>query len=249
MLLCEVRPQLPTSNKKIQIPQMSKARHLGAGIQGFAKQLINKPNTVVKIALTANVDAYEEFIRLAMAHQDNPFFPKIKAVKKYKIDAMTEQEHADLMLSLGVSSDAIPDEDMLMHMNNVIIIAMERLIPIHANYLRDEVPRMLIDLYGDHVVNMLRRDFGDDVTEDIDLLLYALVKWSNTISKRTPNKHFRNILRLMAPLWQKWYKDTKADNMMIRQTPNGPQLVFLDPVWSPPAGMIPNNRDYMIAFT
>lgn len=248
MLIREVRLPLPVSKKNIQIPQMSKARHLGAGIQGFAKQLVNRPNTVVKIALTANVDAYEEFIKLAIAHQDNPFFPKIKAAKKYNIDTMTEQEHAELMTKLGVSSDAIPDKKMLMHLNNVIIIAMERLIPIHASYLRDAVPRMLVDLYGNKVLRKLGVDFEEDPIYIIEMLLYGLVQYVTLIRENTPNKQFRNALRLLAPLWNKWYMDTKSDNMMIRQTESGPQLVFLDPVWSPPSGSI-SRSDYMITFS
>ena len=82
MLLFELRPQIPVSTKRIQIPNIRTARHLGAGIQGFAKQLISRPNVVVKIAITSRDDAYEQFVRLALAHQDNPFFPKITTVKK-----------------------------------------------------------------------------------------------------------------------------------------------------------------------
>lgn len=234
MLLLELRPLLPQSSKKVEVPNIRNSTHLGAGIQGFARSLKKNPNTVVKIALISKEDAYEQFLRLCLAHQDNPFFPKIKAVKKYRIDTLGIVEHRSLLMDLGVKSPNMPSPWMLSQLHWMIIIAMERLVPIKDRSVNTQTPQMLKNLYGPLVMDGVSGDFDDEELNSISSLLMFMKYYKDMIIQHTPNKQFRNVLRLLTPLWNKWYMDTKHDNMMIRPTSSGPQLVFLDPVWSDP---------------
>lgn len=247
MLLLEIRPLLPQSSKKVEIPNIRNSTHLGAGIQGFARSLGGNPNTVVKIALISKEDAYEQFLRLCLAHQDNPFLPKIKAVKKYRIDTLGIVEHRSLLMSLGVKTPNMPTPWMLSKLHWMIIIAMERLVPIKDRSVHAQIPPMLHTLYGDTVMDSVSGDFDDDELNSISDLLMFMKYYRDMIIQNTPNKQFRNVLRLLGPLWNKWYMDTKSDNMMIRPTPSGPQLVFLDPVWSDPTigSGVSYNFEYM----
>lgn len=236
MYLIELRPELPTSKKKIEIPRLQNSIHLGAGIQGFARGLTKRPNTVVKIALTSDHDAYEQFLRLCLAHQDNPFFPRIKAVKKYRMDTLSVQEHRTLLTDLGVKTPDMPTSDMLDNLRWIVIIAMERLVPIKDNSVKRQIPQMLHSLYGEELMDSISGKVDEEDLFDISSMLSLLHYYKEGIICATPNKQFKNALRLLTPLWKKWRMDIKHQNIMIRPTPEGPQLVFLDPIWSNPSG-------------
>lgn len=232
MLLFELRPQLKTSTKRVQVPNIRNSTPLGAGIQGFASSLKRHPNTIVKIALTADIDAYAEFIRLALAHQDNPFFPKIKSVKRYRIDVLSEDEYDELMASIGVRPPQSPNNTMLDYFKWMIIIVMEKLRPIE----NIQFPKgYFVKLFGKGAISALSPDYTEDWFDRIRFVTRIIGDRGQLISKSTPNRYLKDILRLMRPMWNKWMVDTKADNIMVRETPQGPQLVFIDPVWSHPA--------------
>jgi hypothetical protein len=208
---------------------------LGAGIQGFARKFLGRPNTVVKIALMGDSDAYEEFIRVATAHQNNPFFPRIMAVKKYRIDSLSYSEYVDIMGKLDVS-DVFMDERMLDSMTWMMILVMEELVSAEQPELEDAIVHNLTQLYSEEAMNIIYDSLGRSDDMEVDALLSILNHKfiRKIVTKNTPNPQFRDALRLMNPLLIKNMADIRSANVMIRLTGHGPQLVFIDPVWSHP---------------
>lgn len=64
---------------RISSKPLGKIKRLGGGIQGTAFKHLRIPNTVIKTAKVNHpeTDGYVKFIKLALDHQNNPFFPKI----------------------------------------------------------------------------------------------------------------------------------------------------------------------------
>lgn len=235
MLLLEIRPLIPRSSKRVQVPVPRNSTLLGAGIQGFASKFLARPNTVVKIALMGESDAYEEFIRVAKAHQDNPFFPRIIAVKKYRIDSLSHSEYVELMGKLDVS-EVFMDERILDSMTWMMILVMEELASAEQPQLEDAIVHNLTQLYGEEAMNIIYDSLGRTDDMEVDALLSILNHTfiRKIVVKNTPNPQFRNALRLIHPLLVKNMADIRSANVMIRLTGQGPQLVFIDPVWSHP---------------
>jgi acylphosphatase len=236
MLLLELRPDLPQSAKKVQIPITKNAKQLGMGIQGFARKFLGRPNTVVKVALMGKQDAYEEFIKIVINHQDNPFFPRIHAVKKYRIDALDMSDYEFLANRLGSSISPGMEEDILDNMTWMVIIVMEELKSAENRKYEHAVVQNITQLFGENVMKQIYEILGRDDDMDVDTLLSALsqVFICKQVIKDTPNPKFRDALRLMVPLLNKFYADIRGSNVMVRLSAQGPQLVFIDPVFSHP---------------
>jgi hypothetical protein len=181
----------------------SKGKNMGSGVQGYATMHPTQQNVVVKTADVYNVDedAYVEFVKLALEHQDNPFFPKIY---KAKLVRMGEFFHR-------------------------LVITMERLHDISkpkiadaivANFRRLGIPQDVADTTTstDTIkVIAIRALLNDRI-------------YRQHLAKVTPNPKFREALTLLDPYIEKFVNDLHAQNWMARLTPSGPQLVIIDPI-------------------
>lgn len=120
-------------------------KHLGGGVQGEAYELPSIPGTVIKTAKVRNPDkdGYVTFVKLALEHQDNPFFPKI---------------YNAILRELTVSESGYPFE---------LIVQMEKLHRMQTQELVDVVPhlfkRLGIELPSDDTF-YLRQLFDDSNT-------------------------------------------------------------------------------------
>jgi hypothetical protein len=248
MLLLELRPDLPQSSKKVKIPVPKNSTHLGMGIQGFARKFAGRPNTVVKIALMGNHDAYEEFIKVVLNHRDNPFFPRIYAVKKYRIDSLDRSDYEYLVKRVGGTAAEGMDDDILDNMTWMLIVVMEELKSVENRKYERAIIQNIIQLFGKTVMNQIYDILGRDDDMDVDTLLSALsqVFICKQVIKETQNPKFRDALRLMVPLLNRFYADIRGSNVMVRLTAQGPQLVFIDPVFSHPNDFKTDYGNYII---
>lgn len=231
MLLTEIRGTIPVAKKKIQVPITRGADTLGSGVQGFVRSMTRRPDLVVKIAFLQKNDAYEDFIRTAMIRgKTNPFFPRIKAVKKYRIDSLGIDQYRELMDQLGID-DYYADEDILDRFRWLLIVVMEKLIPIDDSNITDVAARELQQLYGEELIKKHSQlyKWPPNLSELINWLEHPPVY--QEILDNTKDMMFRQALRLLKPLIRRHSADFHDGNIMVRMEDGYPQLVFIDPVW------------------
>lgn len=114
-----------------------KLKRLGAGVQGMAFKHPRSTNMIIKTARVSNpeTDSYVKFIKLALEHQDNPFFPRIYdavlrtlpnneyelVVQMERLHKLSSRELADitpqLFKRLGFKLEDI-EEDMWEYLND-----------------------------------------------------------------------------------------------------------------------------------
>lgn len=185
-----------------------------------------KTNTVIKVANAQNPDdAYINFIREAMDHQDNPFFPRVYNAKIYKTD---------------------PDQNLERYKNLtkyefVFVVETERLIPLTSEKIYDSIPHILeqLGIKADELISDTgqadkRRDYDQDSEERHFILstkLNAAFEEIEQLKHMTDNQQFIEALNAVERLHQKGHNvDMHAANAMVRLTSTGPQLVLTDPV-------------------
>lgn len=192
---------------------------VGAGAQADVYSHQGKPGTVTKVAhIKDTEDATYKFIELAMAHQDNPYFPRINSAKVYNSDE---------------SSNRLSFKDS----KNVLIINMERLIPVKNQKIRQMLP-VLFNQIG------IKSEKGgtEDVSKnDLDSLgtqlweLFGSPEGRKQIISDTKIPELKEALTLTSNLIESnpdFRPDLHEDNVMIRLTGSGPQLVIVDPAIS-----------------
>jgi len=98
-----------------------------------------------------------------------------------------------------------------------IVITMEKLFHI------DETnPQLIAQLFG------IPLDIGL-TAQNIHTRFYDN-KHRVVIAQSTQYPDLKKAMRLMEPLFNNYSPDVHAENIMYRKTPNGPQLVFADPI-------------------
>lgn len=236
MLLGEVRPPLPQSERRVTPPVPKHTQYLGTGIQAIVHKYKNRPNTVIKINLTLESDPYEQFLRLILNHQNNPFFPRIYAVKKYPINRLDYESYQHLVKTSGGTPDFM-DSDILDNMDSLIIVVMEKLIPL------EKIDPMVIKGWFD-MLNVVDLPDFEKVKKFInsprhaesayhmlaEVLNDASARW--LIIQNTKHPKLKDALRLLGPLFNRHRSDIHDDNIMARLTSTGPQLVITDPIWT-----------------
>ena len=242
MLLNEVLPNIPIAlsnkDKAIGVPNMNKSINVGVGAQGFVYKMLNKPGKVVKVALLFDDDAYEQYIRVVLKYQKNPYFPKIYNIKKYPLQNMSYTEYRSIMDKLGDTQNYFPQE----HLNKMkwfVVIVMEELLPISISRFQLKLKQLLLKIYGMPVLEELVTWYNFDNINDlyknittkqlIDVLMED--RLYNLIVNTTTDANFKNALRLIHPLIKRYVSDIRSDNIMLRKDNNGDVIpVFIDPV-------------------
>jgi hypothetical protein len=191
---------------------------VGQGVQ--ARVFSAGPGMVTKIAVLDEEmglnDPTIKFLDLILEHQDNPFFPKIYHARVYR-----DKE--------GIK-------------NPVLIVQMEKLIPITDPKIRD-ASAGLYDQLGIGTKNLSPafkqhiKQF-DKPTQTILSKTSALrdkiskAPESKDITKlgsRSKNPQFKEALKVLGPAMKKHGDDLHHGNWMVRLTGAGPQLVIVDP--------------------
>lgn len=167
---------------------------------------IGRPGTVIKkIRIEHEGESIVEFFKLIMQHQDNPFFPRIYNAKMYQ-----NPKAGGLTL----------------------IVEMEK--------LRELTDKMLVDT-STHILNQM----GFEVTREMfdktwNLALQVAGKLDtpagrDELKKMSKNPKFVEALDLIEGGLARHGSDLHHQNMMLRLTQHGPQLVLIDP-FQPGAG-------------
>lgn len=233
MLLTEIRPTIPIATKKVQIPIFKNVTPIKSGIQGIVQKYQHRPNTIVKIALTFEKDAYEVFLQTAMKRcKLNPFFPNIKSVKKYIINPLTVDEYYDLLKKVNMSTHLTITQPILNQMKWMNIIVMEELVEIERSDIKDEITKQIEYLVGSSALEygrMYRRLRNLDLRDLV--VLFNNDMFYRLALRYTPNPLFKQALRLIKPIINKHRADFHLGNFMARITSTGPELVIIDPVY------------------
>lgn len=222
-ILYEKKYDIPTSNKRITglIPVSNKLSHLGSGIQSIAYMHNKKPNTVIKVIQVKGInDPALAFIRLSINHPDNPFFPKIYKAKMFNLKSMSEEER-DILFQQIDPSDSAPEPG-----TNVVVIIMEELIPMQLPENELESIRILQQL------NILPKDLSQMDSRPFVNVKRAFSTRANrkNLMLSSSNVEFKQAIRLLEPLFRRHINDLHQDNMMLRKTGEGMQLVIIDPI-------------------
>jgi hypothetical protein len=177
---------------------------LGVGAQGRAHAHPKQQHVVVKTAdvYEPDTDPYVNFVKIAMEHQDNPFFPKIYKAKLVRV--------GDHMYQLVLTMERLQESA-----NPKIADA------VVENFKRLGFPQDIADTTTEE---------KDTIT--IVKIRAWLRSHSNRrqLAKDTPNPQFSEALTLLEPLLKRFENDMHAHNWMVRLTSSGPQLVIIDPI-------------------
>ena len=199
-----------------------RGNQIGKGRQAKVFEFPNKPGTVIKhvsVKEDFKTDVHANFINLAIKHQDNPFFPKIYNAKIYTNKGKFGAEHA-------------PGEKTL-------VVQMEKLHPMNKSNISDSAQHLLYSIGIDNSkprgpeteedpnpINNVQRSM------DIDAVLRRAFEDSTKrmeIAENTKNPHLAKAIYALEPLFQSYDNDILIQNLMLRLTSTGPQLVFTDP--------------------
>lgn len=228
MLLIEIkRPEvqsLPQGTRRLR-PEQNKQRYklvgsgigAGVGMEHSAKfdsrvYLDKKhPNQVLKVVpIHDKEDPYLQYVRMIQQHQTNPFFPKIYGIRLYDIPGGTHG-------SDELGNDYYAPDHILLH------VWMERLHPV-------------TELDPEHVYQLLSDvgvDYRGRLKDDLSLRSLFSQTFRQYPKKYTQHPKFKEALRLLEPMIRKFGQDMHIENIMVRLTSVGPQLVIVDPLWPP----------------
>lgn len=219
MKINELKLDVPMSSKSIHPFLKSKEyEHLGTGHQAIAYYSKKFPGKAIKtIYISGKNDPQYQFLRVCVNHQNNPYFPKIYAYKMYKAKEFEYTDEADYeYASINPTND--PFEVPPSRKPYVLLVVMEKLIKFDED--NDRILKPLLSKlnisyseYLDKPSSSVRNKFLDST-------------FRKKLIASTTDKYFAQALRIMDPLFNKFYPDIHFSNIMIRS--NG-QVVFVDP--------------------
>lgn len=197
---------------------------LGIGAQAIAYLHEKYPNKIIKtIQISGSDDPQYQFIRLCYNNQNNPYFPKIYAVKLFKSKKVSNKKRWEQF------DDEIPPSIK----KQVMVVVMERLHPLTSISKQDLEQKGLLpeinDIAKKWQVDMIKS--GKIPEKDIVSRMFRMAFENQTYRKRIlsliTDRNLKNAIRLMEPLFKHYHPDVHTGNIMIR-SPN--QWVFIDPV-------------------
>lgn len=225
MLLLEIKQVAQNKTRRTLLIDLSKSKHLQAigspGSQASAFQHTNKLNTIVKVVnlhFGGMNDPIIRVVKLFLEHSDNPFFPKIYTAKIYRDEL---------------------DKHLYM------IITMERLRPISASneHLFEASIQQLYRLrvlpskYDfKHPLHSQHMNFVEETEDEIEAAYITMFEMFSDVRNRywlaqnTPDNNLKEAIKLLNPIFKDNRSDLHEDNVMVRLTSVGPQLVLMDPV-------------------
>lgn len=227
--LLEKKFDMPISQKKTSgILNNKNIPHLGTGVQAIAYYHQKFPGKVVKmVSIEGETDPSYQFLRLCVNHPENPYFPKIYAYKQYNTSG--EKDNHDTYTERGQKYEEIDPEDSPPEWNtHQMLVVMERLYDLESNQ------RMAIEMLQS--IGVLPKDL---TTLDFSLsntpLSYTRLPFKTPearqkLFRETTDNNLKQALRLLEPLFNKFYPDLRKTNIMFRKGQNGTHLVFIDPI-------------------
>lgn len=219
--LLEKKIVMPVSSKVTSgILKNKNLNHLGTGVQAIAYYNQKFPGKVIKtIAITGPGDPSYQFLRLCVNHQDNPYFPKIYAYKQYGMKDTGDREDRYAEIDPEDSPPESSEFQMI-----VVVEKLHSLTSTHVPLLQS-VGILPSDL------NTLKYARSTEVRPPLTATKNMFVdqKSRKQLYQMTPDVNLKKALRLLEPLFQKFYPDLRQTNIMVRNS-GQPHLVIIDPV-------------------
>jgi len=184
-------------------------------VQGHARINTKTANTVIKIANIPNIndDEYVEFVKVVIANQNNPFFPKLYNAKVYETYKDVDKEISPEMMA-GAKYKLVLHMEKLHSLSgektfDAALSTLEQLGFDVANYNTGQSDSRILD-------QILDRSFDEPSDR-------------KALANKTKNPALKKALLLLEPFFVKFGNDMHSGNAMFRLTGTGPQLVIIDP--------------------
>jgi len=230
MLLNEIleKPssRIRTSSKPV-LDILSHKKHGVVGVGGQAIAYLHKkfPGKVIKpVQITGPSDPQYQFTRLCLKHQDNPYFPKIYAVKMYPTKEMDWSER-DRMFSSTSDKDMALGQEAPYQLPYTLYIVTEKLrhmSTITEKAIADMGFRMP-PLTPDEMPRFFSREQG---IEDHFVAMFRTPMSRRNMQRTVHDPKLKEALRLLEPLFRNFTPDMHFGNIMLR----GSQWVITDPI-------------------
>ena len=215
-----IRGLKTTSKKTTGIITHPSHQILDVGGQAIATLHKRFPNKVIKtIQIYGTDDPVYQFLRLALKHQNNPYFPRIYAVKQYDTQQLTYSDREDQFSELDVEDKYSPAPSQL---EKTLFVVMERLYPLSS------IDYQVLEKLGIEDVEIpayMQQHFRVD--EIKFRTAFNSPKWRKVMYNTVQDKYFKQALRLLEPLFRHYVPDMHDSNIMTRD--NG-HWVIIDPV-------------------
>ncbi len=226
MLLNEILDKPSTkvkySNKPVSDILSTKQHEVkGGGAQALAYFHKKFPGKVIKtIQVHGYSDPSYQFLRLAMKHQDNPYFPKIYGAKMYKTAFVDYTPRGAMFDDIDPQGDFSPPPSL---MDYTLYVVMEKLSPL-SDITDEDLKRFGIERFVDTRVG-IKKHISDRV--DVKFRQAFLdPKWRLHMITVAKDPNLKEALRLLEPLFRHFEPDMHLHNIMLR----GTQWVFIDPI-------------------
>lgn len=211
----ELKLDIPISQKPISpLLKGKNYEFLGSGFQAIAYFSKKFPGKVIRASyIQGKNDPHYQFLRLCVNHKTNPYFPNVYTYKIYPSKELYSTKEEEEFVKRYMH-ELRPD-----YRPYVLIVVMEELkqIPHNLHIRKEIVKKFMMD------PNVYHQDLDDAFIDRFD------TKDSRKeLIANTPDKYFAQALRLLEPLFNRYYEDVAFKNMMLR----GNQLVFTDPFWN-----------------
>jgi len=217
-ILSKEIPNLKTSDKPVN-DVWPNQKVLGIGAQSIAYLHKKYPDKVVKtIQVTGTADQSYQFLRLCTKHQNNPYFPKIYAMKYYP----SKQEPNNKLDFRDEDFEDYYDDYPPARLDNTLIIVTEFLTPL-TDITNDDIHRLGLDDF-ELPNNMISYKGRNDITFS---MAFKNPTWRKYMQVHATDPQLKQALRLLEPLFKHYEPDMHTNNVMIRP-PN--QWVFIDPI-------------------
>jgi hypothetical protein len=142
------------------------------------------------------------------SHQNNPFFPKIHGIRIYDVDQFDGKTDDGYEYSV--------DSHLMLY------VWMEKLHPLKS--LDEDHVRQLLSIVG--------IDYQGQMQDDMSLRnTFRYGENRRDLQQKTIIPKFKEALRVLEPMFKKFGQDVHIENIMVRLTGVGPQLVIVDPLY------------------
>ena len=226
-VLQKISPKIKTSTKSAHDFMIQRQHQLvGGGAQALAYLHKKFPNRIIKtIQISYASDPSYQFLRLALNHQDNPYFPKIYSVKQYTMKRMSDTDRDFQFALVDVTDDFSPPPDQR---EQVLYIVMEKLTPVTITaddleyYGLTQIAPSLLPLH------LIKRGLPP---EQQVKMAFRRAFTEASIRKRmyqhVSDPKLKQALRLLEPLFRHYAPDMHPGNIMKRADGH---WVFIDPI-------------------
>lgn len=192
---------------------------IGSGLQSIAYLHEKFPGKIIKtIQITGPDDPTYQFMRMALRHQDNPYFPKIYSIKKYDTKKLSIWAKMFKPKALDIGKFYTPEQKKY-----TLIVVLEQLRSITIEYA--DLRRMGI---RDDLSPKERKRLNPKLIPAFLLRMAFYSPQQRAITRQSViDPQLKEALRLLEPLFRHFQPDMHEENIMAR---GDGHWVFMDPI-------------------